>query len=297
VWQCQTGQKELGGINNGEIDGNNRLPPVIFNATEALVASHSSPEHSAWWKTTWEHIVRNYSSRELTRKADRLRSIAGIAAKFRTAFPGIQYLAGLWHEEGMVKSYLLPQLVWSRRGISRDFPDYPEGRPADARKSPADPLAPSWSWASVDDGVLWMVTHSRENASKYPGEVLDCYVEPMSLLNPFGRANGGTVTLRAPFRKVKGILKRGNQIWEFRIGEVNDAYPRFRCQYSRVSPEVAGQTIEVYMLHLIECAGIIIQSTAAEGMFLRVGTFNFRQQPDIAKSFFSKAENGVFTLI
>ena len=83
----------------------------------------------------WEQIVSDFSCRELTDLRDRLPALAGIAGELQKAW-GDEYMFGMWKR-------LLPwTLAWEAL--------VPEGRPRE-RSS----LAPTWSWASLNTGVVF----------------------------------------------------------------------------------------------------------------------------------------------
>lgn len=85
--------------------------------------------HSLWYR-----IVVDYSHRQLTRPEDKFPAISAVAAEF-AHLCGSEYLAGLW------RSNLARDLLWST-------PQAPPRRTKAWR-------APSWSWASVEDDILF----------------------------------------------------------------------------------------------------------------------------------------------
>lgn len=92
----------------------------------------------------WYRMIENYTSRKLTVRTDKLIAVAGLAGRFATA-KGLNYRAGLWKED------ILFGLLWSahRTGISYGGP-----------QQPADPIAPTWSWASITGRVFYDVVNS-----------------------------------------------------------------------------------------------------------------------------------------
>ncbi|KAI1407290.1 heterokaryon incompatibility protein-domain-containing protein [Hypoxylon sp. FL1857] len=77
----------------------------------------------------WNQIVKEYTSRQLTRQSDRLPALIGLARKFESITSGT-YIAGMWQDN------LIEDMVWKRDG--------------DAGFRPPDQLnAPSFSWASI----------------------------------------------------------------------------------------------------------------------------------------------------
>ena len=138
----------------------------------ATAKNNASPEDA------WEHIVRRYSERYLTVESDKLPAIGGLAA--RVSFeqglndnPGDEYLAGLW------KKNLILDLVWQT--YAGDI----------KRSTPTSYTAPSWSWASVNEPVVF--TGDRDGQSL--AVVNDAKVDLENSGSPFGKVTGGWVHL------------------------------------------------------------------------------------------------------
>jgi hypothetical protein len=85
--------------------------------------------------TDWPILVRRYSNAKLTNLTDKLVAIAGIAKAVRHEDAG-EYIAGMWRRN------LELQLCW--KTILLERPESVENVPY---------IAPTWSWASVNDGV------------------------------------------------------------------------------------------------------------------------------------------------
>ncbi|ENH63741.1 hypothetical protein FOC1_g10007874 [Fusarium oxysporum f. sp. cubense race 1] len=85
----------------------------------------------------WRQIVEWYSRCTLTRPKDRLPALAGIASIIQRRFSD-DYLAGLW---GFT---FIEDLCW----VAADGTE---------TKKPPSPRAPSWSWASLDGAVIYIV--------------------------------------------------------------------------------------------------------------------------------------------
>ena len=98
----------------------------------------------------WQSVVKDYASRNLTKYSDKLIAIAGVAQEAEKRTKN-RYLAGLWYD------HLFMNLVWYvHSSIGEDKRDH-ENRPlpGDLPYREADPVAPSWSWASIN----WRVTY------------------------------------------------------------------------------------------------------------------------------------------
>jgi len=92
---------------------------------------------------TWNMIVQEYSSHDITYRKDRLPAISGMAKQFRALGQNSDYLAGLW------KDTFFENLMW-----------HASSRSASMARS-TEWVAPTWSWSSVGAGVnffkdLWV---------------------------------------------------------------------------------------------------------------------------------------------
>lgn len=82
----------------------------------------------------WEFIVRDFTSRQITKEKDRLPALAGLAEWFQADSGGV-YVAGLWLEA-------LPKvLIWTRSSYKHPM------------KNPTTYRAPTWSWAALEGEV------------------------------------------------------------------------------------------------------------------------------------------------
>jgi hypothetical protein len=81
----------------------------------------------------WYELVSAYSRRAITHKKDRLIALSGLARTIQKSTK-MKYIAGLW------KNTLALDLLWT-----------PSITPS---SKPQEYIAPSWSWASIDNGVV-----------------------------------------------------------------------------------------------------------------------------------------------
>jgi hypothetical protein len=88
----------------------------------------------------WNAILKNYSSRQLTKSEDRVMAFAGIA-RAAASLTQLTYHAGLWAE------YLPYYLLWAVRSVTRD-------RRIQMQTEPTASTVPSWSWLSIPDSDL-----------------------------------------------------------------------------------------------------------------------------------------------
>ncbi|WYZ44613.1 hypothetical protein EsH8_VII_001049 [Colletotrichum jinshuiense] len=124
---------------------------------------------------SWTMIIRKYSALRLTFPEDRLAAISGVAIELQKA-TGVRYLAGLWDHERL-PSFLL----W------RTETPFPE-----RRARPQDRRAPSWSWAAIDEGVIF--EHSRIILESF--KVVD-----VSVSGDFDRSVQGSMKMRGPVQR------------------------------------------------------------------------------------------------
>lgn len=131
----------------------------------------------------WTDIVTDYSSRECSDPDDKLTALAGIVAAFPRR-PDSVYLAGFW------SSFLVQQLLWWRAST------HVNTRPPSYR-------APTWSWASIEGGVLFLLRkYPSCNDEVYRCTVVDCRVTLRSAKLPYGEVTDG-------YLKAKGVLFKG----------------------------------------------------------------------------------------
>ena len=137
----------------------------------------------------WETIVKDFSRRQFTAANDKLLALSGLVSRLAPNMqaPNVDstYIAGLW------KNMLLDggALSWRCRDSAR-------GRP-----SANAIIAPSFSWASLDVGVVYdrgSVGEFGFNSEKPLFEVVDAESTLVSADEVFGRVSGGSLTLSGP---------------------------------------------------------------------------------------------------
>ena len=136
----------------------------------------------------WFRIVQKYSECRMTDQTDKLVAISGLARVFGATFveSSETYLAGIWSRT------IVPSLLWSAL-------DGKTGDGAPCRRHD-EYVAPSWSWASV----CGKITHPGSDefdSSKYSTalpmvDVLETFVLPLDVLNPYGQVRDGYIRIR-----------------------------------------------------------------------------------------------------
>jgi cytochrome c553 len=153
----------------------------------------------------WHRMLEDYSARRITRHTDRLPALAGLALAVGRetggSSNGEDYLAGLW------RTGLLEGLMWCRALAEQKLAATPEY------------VAPSWSWAAVVGPVQfslyrWYTRRAHWKARMADYEALAEYCGHKMLRrdrDPYGRLDGGSLTLRAPLLRVASVRPRQAQ--------------------------------------------------------------------------------------
>jgi hypothetical protein len=139
---------------------------------------------------SWNFLVKDYSSRKLTFGSDKLSAIAGLAKEFASMFEEQDhYLGGVW------RGSLPDSLLWSVTSMSQRVldPDLPL------------PCAPTWSWASVNNEVVFNGENRRAESieGNIDIEVLECQILSK---DPFGPVVKGKLVVCGSVKKAKIIL-------------------------------------------------------------------------------------------
>ena len=135
-------------------------------------SAHPSPAHAVW-----QRALSSYTHASLTKSEDKLIALGGIASELSPNFSEGYYIAGLW------KEYLATELLW-----------YVDSNTASGRQH--EYRAPSFSWASVDGGIVpggWQkddILIEIQNA-----------ITTTETSNPFGAVESASLRLR-------GVVKR-----------------------------------------------------------------------------------------
>ena len=198
-WRCSHGTRNFGDslyfphdLDMGYSDDDEKyslnLHSLLLREEEARVQKDKA-------LSCWMRLVMAYSLRVATLERDKLNAIAGVASHdsfSRILGPG--YFAGLWQYN------LARQLVWGNsrwhRALSNS--DTMTYRPANYR-------APSWSWASVEGGIIRFDFHFDEEDAMVPEvvcEIIDCSTVPRSAeRSPFGEVCSARLRVKAAVRR------------------------------------------------------------------------------------------------
>ena len=174
AWQCRKCKRLES--NPSEQKGHDIEALVPFFGSRALDATFEREERPF---KLWYSLAKSFGRRNLTFPADRLPAFSGMAQRFQNILRAT-YLAGIWKED------IYRGLVWDM-----SFP----GRDVAYR-------APTWSWVSVEGGLLtWAVRFYNVPSEEFVVELLDVWVR-VSGHNPYGRVTAGKLTIS---RKIASI--------------------------------------------------------------------------------------------
>lgn len=149
------------------------LPDDIFSPTQESDVRRLKAADNAHAES-WTIIVKNFTSRGITNREDRLSAVGGVAAELQRLWKD-DYIVGAWRRT------LAQHLMWYRL----------KSHPSASLPRPVQYRSPSWSWASVDCAVDFRLIEFVDV------EVISCTVQLESPLAPFGSAVGGELVLKA----------------------------------------------------------------------------------------------------
>jgi hypothetical protein len=130
----------------------------------------------------WELVVMDYCARNLTVSNDKLIAIGGLA-KYYNQLTGDTYLCGLW------KNSLVRDLLWIRgHFLGSIIPRPTVGKPSTYR-------APSWSWASIDGAVSYVMGKGVKLQNSCV-ELLRYDIQLKDENNPYGMVLDGELVFR-----------------------------------------------------------------------------------------------------
>lgn len=161
-----------------------------------------SPELALQAGYEWCPAVGDYSRRRMTRADDKLPAISGIASRFGAKM-GFQYVAGLWAED------MIQGLAWK---VAHPIMQPPAPLPTDYR-------APSFSWASINDGVVYATSPPDREGHWIPYCSLVDAGTKVPGQNPFGRVIDTWATIRGPV--ARGFIDLGLSIFRSDDGQID----------------------------------------------------------------------------
>ena len=198
MWRCREGVQNFGNslyfphdLDSGYNDNDEKYSLNLHSLFLKEEEASSSKEESL---SCWLRLVTVNSLRVTRLERDKLNALAGIAShpSFSRVL-GPRYFAGLWQYS------LSRQLTWYTSRWHRTLAEddsFTFHRPIRYR-------APSWSWASLDGGIIHFdFSFDDETPPEVVCDVTDCSTKPtFPRLNPFGEILSAQLSLKSPTRR------------------------------------------------------------------------------------------------
>jgi hypothetical protein len=244
---------------------------------------------SCWYEdafSCWYDGVGEYNSRSLAYLTDKLRAIAGLAAKFQQLYGGT-YLAGLWEEDIQCGLSWAAKMPWYRKPNPDQIRCH-DSSSINAERMTDKPeyVAPSWSWASVHKAGLSFA--SRSNFRPHLGVQLLHYDigRPSNATDPFSRVTHGALTLRGRARRGKLCLVDEEEEDDDReLGYLDGAKWGVNCVDSEDPKKWVGEVVldDISTYQSVESQGFV------EVLCLLVVACSLDITQDINRSWFLRA--------
>ncbi|KAF9878017.1 heterokaryon incompatibility protein [Colletotrichum karsti] len=147
LWQCK--KTDLRGVNEGGLEYLQLLegfPWTSFNEDNAGLFGSSDEEKKYLWKT----VVEQYTRRLLSDPEDRLNALRGITRELEVLWEDSNYF-GLWNRwfVELLAWYRPPDIHWQEKTKAG------EKLTEKVQEQRSMSLAPSWSWASLNQTVMY----------------------------------------------------------------------------------------------------------------------------------------------
>lgn len=199
IWSCKASARAYGDAlhfpHNLDAGYNDNDEKYSLNLRSLLLTREEAQINKDKALACWLRLITAYSLRRASLERDKLNAVAGIAShdSFSSAL-GVYY-AGMWEYD------LARQLTWrtgqSHRTLGPDE-EFVFRRPSEWR-------APSWSWASLDGGIVhFEVSYDDDDEPKMDVlcDIIECETTPKYPdRNPFGEVTAAHLVLRAAMRK------------------------------------------------------------------------------------------------
>lgn len=147
----------------------------------------------------WQHVVEQYSKRELTVPSDKLPAISGIANKIKDV-SGSSYVAGLWKEN------LASDLLWSASHT-----------PSTSVYALETYRAPTCSWASLNTPISYYAPDTDERETFRSTINLSSSSIALTGLNALGTVSSASLKLRGPCISALLCSPQRDSIWEYTV--------------------------------------------------------------------------------
>ncbi|KAK7740015.1 hypothetical protein SLS62_011158 [Diatrype stigma] len=198
IWSCKAGTRNFGDSlyfpHDLDAGYNDNDEKYSLNLNSLLITKQEADSHKDKALSCWLRLVTAYSLRRASLECDKLNAVAGIASSppfVSSLGPG--YFAGLWEYN------LARQLTWY---TSRWHRTLSEGEVFTPHR-PTTYRAPSWSWASLEDGVILsdFTFDDEEETEEVVCEIIECATsKKYPDKNPFGEVIVAHLRLRGSLR-------------------------------------------------------------------------------------------------
>jgi hypothetical protein len=227
-WECNTCSTREGSAAEHEEQLKERLLGDMEGADfkrilQQITINPKLPEKDIF--AVWYRLVKQYTRRSLSWPSDKFPAISALATSFGDA-SGFNYIAGIWAEDAQ-------GLLWLRsvKGQATDavYHSY--------TWEPEHYRAPSWSWASIDDPVLFAFSEEDRTYSSNDATIVQGSVENVES-SKSGTVLSGSLTLRAFSKKVQCLPAWGNcEVYIGGFSKESQAVERHRKYYEVGIPE------------------------------------------------------------
>ena len=142
----------------------------------------------------WNTIVKLYTDRALTVSEDKLPALAALVTVFSPVL-GPTYLAGIW------ESALPEALLWMPHSgnPNLEFLSFTAGDMVRAVRRSKTYRAPTWSWASLDDLIMY---GSEDLEGSDICKIVECKIIPKNPIFPFGEVASGHIKILGRIRQL-----------------------------------------------------------------------------------------------
>jgi hypothetical protein len=189
-------------------------------------------------------VVSPYTARLLTEQTDRIVALSGVAQVIESCYND-QYLAGLWRTD------VVNGLCWYRQRT-----DEPPSR------RPAEYLAPTWSWASVNSHVRW--SHWYIKSSESDIEIIDAKCT-QSMNSSTGAVQDGSLNISGPLIQGQYSYRdiRGKKRYFVNINSIEQSFvPDVKLESLE---EVTGAGGKIFLLRI--CHTMTLKHGIPEKLF------------------------------
>ena len=199
IWSCKAGARAYGDALHfpHDLDAgyNDNDEKYSLNLRSLLLTREEAQNNKDKALACWLRLITAYSLRRASLERDKLNAVAGIASHDAFSSALGLYHAGMWEYD------LARQLIW-RTGQSHRTLGPNE---IFVFRRPSEWRAPSWSWASLDGGIIYFeLSYDDDDEPKMDVlcDIVECETtHKYPDRNPFGEVTAAHLVLRAAMRK------------------------------------------------------------------------------------------------